>query len=42
MDGQSIARQGLSKHIKTHTKIEVRVFIDRCWATSGASGLGIT
>jgi hypothetical protein len=36
VDGQSIARQRLSKHVKTHATIEVRVFIPRCWATSSA------
>jgi hypothetical protein len=36
VDGQSIAMQRLSKHIKTHATIEVRVFIAHCWATSSA------
>jgi hypothetical protein len=31
VDGQSIARQRLSKHVITHATIEVRVFIARCW-----------
>jgi hypothetical protein len=30
VDGQSIARQRLSKYVKTHETIEVRVFIARC------------
>jgi hypothetical protein len=36
VDGQSIARQRLSKHIITHATIEVRVSIAHCWATSSA------
>jgi hypothetical protein len=34
MDGQSIDRQQLSKHVKMHATIEVWVFISHCWATS--------
>jgi hypothetical protein len=37
MDGQSTARQRLSKHSKTYVTTEVRVFIARCWATSSAA-----
>jgi hypothetical protein len=37
VDGQSIARQRLCEHVKTHAIIEVRVFIARCWATSSAT-----
>jgi hypothetical protein len=33
---QNIARQRLSKHVKTHARIEVRMFIARCWETSSA------
>jgi hypothetical protein len=36
MDGQSSARQQLSKDVKTHTTVEVGVFISRCWETSSA------
>jgi hypothetical protein len=36
VDGQSIARQRLSKHVKTYVTIEVRVFIVRFWTTSSA------
>jgi hypothetical protein len=37
VDGQSIAKQRLSKHVKTQATIEVRVFIARCWATSSGN-----
>jgi predicted deacetylase len=37
MNDQSIARQRLSKHVKTHATIEIRVFIARCWARSSAT-----
>jgi hypothetical protein len=36
VDGQSIAKQRLSKHGITQRTMEVRVFIARCWATSSA------
>jgi hypothetical protein len=31
MDGQSIARQRLSKHVITEATIEARMFATRCW-----------
>jgi hypothetical protein len=37
VDGQSITRQRLGKHVITQATIEIRMFIARCWATRSAA-----
>jgi hypothetical protein len=34
VDGQRIAKQRLSKHVKTHATVEVQMLIANYWATS--------